>query len=112
MIFKGEKTALIYFIRNFRLQTNIPLDIKGVEVSPQEEIKILGIIMDLRLRFKNYIKKILIKGLKVVLTLKQIRTLISVAAHQLFNNIVAPVIHFVLLVWMHTLRPIITKIIR
>ena len=69
-MFKGEKTALVYFTRNSRLQSTILLDIKGAEVRSQEEIKILEIIMDLGLRFKNYVQKILVKGLKVVFTLK------------------------------------------
>ena len=32
--FEGEKTALVHFTRNLRLQTNTPLDIRGVEVRP------------------------------------------------------------------------------
>ena len=68
--------------------------------------------MNLRLRFKNHVKKILAKGLKVVLTLKRMRTLTSAAARQLFNTIVAPVMNYVLSVWIHTLGPTTTKIIR
>ena len=51
-------------------------------------------IMDSRLRFKNHVKKILTKGLKVVLALKRMRILTSAAARQLFNAIVAPVINY------------------
>ena len=79
---------------------------------PQEETKILGVIMDSKLRFKNYVKKILTKDLKMVLALKQMRTITSAAAHQLFNTTVAPVIIYILLIWMHTLRPTTTKTIR
>ena len=111
-MFKEEKTTLIYFIRNPRLQINTPLYIRGVEIRPQKEIKILNIIIDLRLCFKNYIKKILIKGLIIVLAPKRMRILTPAAARQLFNAIVAPVIDYVLSVWMHTLGPATTKIIR
>ena len=68
--------------------------------------------MDLRLRFKNHVKKILTKGLKVVLALKRMRTLTSAAARQLFNATVAPVINYASSVWMHTLGPTTTKTIR
>ena len=61
-------------------------------------MKILDVIMDSRLRFKNHVKKILAKGLKVVLALKRMRTLTSAAARQLFNAIVAPVIDYASLV--------------
>ena len=30
--FKGEKTALIYFIRNSKLRSNKPLNIKGADI--------------------------------------------------------------------------------
>ena len=33
-MFKGEKTTLVHFMRNPRLQTDTPLDIRGVEVRP------------------------------------------------------------------------------
>ena len=31
-IFKGKKTSLVYFIRNSRLRSNKPLNIKGVDI--------------------------------------------------------------------------------
>ena len=40
------------------------------------------------------------------------RILMPTVAHQLFNVIVAPVINYISLVWIHTLGPAITKIIR
>ena len=79
---------------------------------PQEETKILGVIMDSRLRFKSHVKKILTKGLKVVLALKRMRTLTLAAARQLFNATVAPVIDYASSVWLHTLGPTTTKTIR
>ena len=42
--FKDKKTALIYFIRNSRLQGNSPINIKDSEVLPCTEIKILGVL--------------------------------------------------------------------
>ena len=110
--FEGEKTALVHFTRNIRLQSSTPLYIKGVEVRPQEETKILGVVMDSELRFKNHIKKMSIRGLKAVLALKRMRTLTTAAARQLFNATVAPVINYASAVWMHTLGPATTKTIR
>ena len=56
--FEGEKTALVQFTRNLKPQSRMPVKIKGTEVLPKDEVKILGVIMDSRLRFKNHIKKI------------------------------------------------------
>ena len=69
-IFKGKKTALVYFTRNPRLCSDKPLNIKGVDIPPQNKTKILGVVMDSKLRYKSHIKKISSKGLKAALTLK------------------------------------------
>ena len=68
--FEGEKTTLVYFIRNAKKQSTTPINIKGVDVALRNEIKVLGVILDSALRFKNHIKNALIKGLKAVLTLR------------------------------------------
>ena len=96
--FKGEKTALIHFIRNSRLQGNSPINIKGLKVLPCTETKILGVLMDSELRFKNHIKKVSYKGLKAALTLKRMRVLILSAARQLFRATVALVVDYASLV--------------
>ena len=68
--FKGKKTALVHFIRNPRLRSDKPLNIKNIDIPPQNEIKILGVVMDSKLRYKSYVKKISSKGLKAALALK------------------------------------------
>ena len=40
------------------------------------------------------------------------RILISVAAHQLFNTIVVPIVNYILSVWIHTLGLVTTKTLR
>ena len=68
--FKGEKTALVHFTRNPRLRSNKLLNIKGADIQPQNETKILGVVIDSKLRYKNHIKRIFNKGLKAALALK------------------------------------------
>ena len=68
--FKGEKTALVHFIRNPKLRSDMPLNIKGVNIQPQNKTKILGVIMDSELQYKNHVKRISYKGLKAALALK------------------------------------------
>ena len=94
--FKGEKTALIYFIRNIKKQSTTLINIKGVDVAPRDKIKVLDIILDLALRFKNHIKNALIKGLKAVLALRQIRALTLVSARQLFIIMVTLIMDYAL----------------
>ena len=61
-------------------------------------MKILGVVIDSKLQYKNHVKRISNKGLKVALTLKYIRVLSPLIARQLFIAIVAPVINYVLLI--------------
>ena len=68
--------------------------------------------MDSKLRYRNHVKKISHKGLKAALTLKQMRALSPPTARQLFVAIVAPVIDYASSIWMHTLGPSTTKVIR
>ena len=78
--FESKKTALVHFIRNSRLQSSNLISIKGIEVSPCKETKILGVLMDSDLRYKNHIKKVSGKGLKAALALKRMRALTPSAA--------------------------------
>ena len=77
-IFKKEKTAYIYFIKNARLLNNKTINIKGINMVPQQEVKILGILMDLCLRYKNYMTKVGTKELKIIMALKRMRSLAPV----------------------------------
>ena len=54
--------------------------------------------MDSELCYKNYIKKVFYKKLKIALTLKYIWVLTLSTARQLFSIIIAPVVNYILLV--------------
>ena len=69
-------------------------------------------VIDSELRYKNHVKKISNKGLKTALTVKQMRVLSPTTARQLFIATVAPVIHYASSIWMHTVGPSTTKVIR
>jgi hypothetical protein len=50
--FEAEKTAIIYFTRYTGRVDAEPFTIKGERVFPKDQVKILGVIMDLRLYYK------------------------------------------------------------
>ena len=52
------------------------LDIKNNKVNPKSEIKLLGVIMDARLKFKTHTVKAATKGTKAVITLNRLKNLI------------------------------------
>jgi hypothetical protein len=49
--FEGDKTAFIHFTRNIRQSAEDPISVKGEEVRPTPSVKILGLVMDSRLRY-------------------------------------------------------------
>ena len=110
--FEGEKTALVHFTRNSRLQSSSPINIKGTEILPCAGTKILGVLMDSELRYKNHFKRVSCKGLKAALALKRLRALIPFAARQLFGATVAPVVDYASSGWMHSIGASALKTIR
>ena len=61
--FEPDKTAYIHFTRNSKRQDNTPLNIRGNEIYPKDEVKILGVIMNCKLRYKHQMAKAATKGL-------------------------------------------------
>ena len=78
--FEPDKTAYIHFTRNSKRQDNTPLNIRGNEIYPKDEVKILGVIMDCKLRYKHQMAKAATKGLAAVIALKRLRMTIPSTA--------------------------------
>ena len=62
-------------MRNSRLLDTNPINIKGIAKTPQQEVKILGILINSGLRYKNHRIIVGIKGLKAAIALKGMRLL-------------------------------------
>lgn len=60
--FEAEKTMLIHFTRNEQRWSDQPIVIKGREVHPKTEVKILGVVFDQELRFKAHAGRIAKRG--------------------------------------------------
>lgn len=99
--FEAEKTAIIHFTRKAYKADSEPFTIKGQVVQPKNHIKVLGVVMDARLRYKEHIARAASKGLEAALELKRLRGLSPRTARQLFTSMVAPVVDYASNVWMH-----------
>ena len=102
--FEAEKTAIIHFTRKPYKSDTSPFSIKGQAVQPQEHVKILGVVMDTRLKYVEHIAKAATKALEAAMELKRLRGLTPVTARQLFTATVAPVFDYASNVWMHALN--------
>ncbi|EAQ84812.1 hypothetical protein CHGG_08826 [Chaetomium globosum CBS 148.51] len=99
--FEGERTAIIHFTRNMERFSEQPFSVKGEVVKPKESAKILGVVMDRELRYKQHIARTAAKGLAAALALKRLKMLSPRTARQLFVATVAPVMDYAANVWMH-----------
>ncbi|OQE10076.1 hypothetical protein PENFLA_c095G04748 [Penicillium flavigenum] len=102
--FEAEKTAIIHFAPKTRKSDHDPFTIKGQTVVPQDHVKILGLLMDTRLKYKEHIARAASKGLEAAMELRRLRGLAPASARQLFTSTVAPVVDYASNVWMHACK--------
>ena len=102
--FETAKTVLVHFTRTTHRSCSAPIAFKGEAIAPKSEVKILGVIMDSALRYRNHIARTATKALNAALALKRLKMLSPVSARQLFNATVAPVIDYASNVWMHAAK--------
>ncbi|EAQ90422.1 hypothetical protein CHGG_02357 [Chaetomium globosum CBS 148.51] len=71
--FNVQKIAIIHFTRVIHKTDAQPFTIKGQIVEPQDHVKILGVLMDTKLKYKKHIWRAASKGLKAAMELKHLR---------------------------------------
>jgi hypothetical protein len=106
--FEADKTAIIHFTRKSYRSESEPFDIKGQEIRPKNHVKILGVIMDAKIKFKEHVARASSKGLEAALELKRLRGLSPATARQLFTSTVVPVVDYASNVWMHAFKDKLT----
>ena len=102
--FEADKTAIIHFAPKAYKSDQGPFTIKGQTVEPKDHVKILGVLMDTRLMYKEHIARAASKGLEAAMELRRLRGLSPTTARQLFTSTVAPVIDYASSVWMHAYK--------
>lgn len=91
--FEADKTSIIHFTWNEVKVDRMPVQIKGQMVQPRNQVKILGVIMDSRLKYQEHIAR------AGAMELSRLRGLSSATARQLFNATVAPAVDYARNVW-------------
>jgi hypothetical protein len=113
--FEEDKTAFIHFTRSATRVDNQPISIKGQQVAPVTSTKILGVVMDAGLRYKQHVARAATKGLKAAMALKRLRGLSPSTARRLFEATVVPTVDYASSAWMHTCsidRPALNRVQR
>ncbi|EAQ85628.1 hypothetical protein CHGG_06881 [Chaetomium globosum CBS 148.51] len=91
----------LHCLGNMERFSEQPFSVKGEVVKPKESAKILGVVMDREVRYKQHIARTAAKGLAAALALKRLKMLSPRTARQLFVATVAPVMDYAANVWMH-----------
>jgi ribonuclease HI len=102
--FEADKTAIIHFAPKVHKTDQEPFTIKGQTVMPRDHVKILGVLIDTRLKYKEHIARAASKGLEAAMELRRLRGLTPATARQLFTSTVAPVVDYASSVWMHACK--------
>lgn len=101
---EADKTAIIHFTKTAKKLSHDPFTIKGRDIHPKDHVKILGVIMDRRLKYKQHIARAASKCLEAALELTRLKGLSTAAARRLFSATVAPVVDYASNTWMHAYR--------
>ncbi|OAQ57451.1 reverse transcriptase [Pochonia chlamydosporia 170] len=103
--FGADKSAVIHFTRTAARSSDKPYLIKGKELKPQDSVKILGVIMDANLRYKEHTTRAAAQGLKAAMCLRRLKMVSPRTTGQLFVSTVAPVMDYASNVGMHSCGP-------
>jgi hypothetical protein len=71
----ADKTAIIHFAPKAYKSDQGPFIIKGQTVEPRDHVKILGVLMDARLKYKEHIARAASNGLEAAMELRRLRGL-------------------------------------
>ena len=102
--FEAEKTAIIHFTKKPYKSTTDAFTIKGQGVEPKSYVKVLGVLMDDKLKYREHVARAASKGLEAEMQLRRLRGLSPATARQLFTSTVAPVVDYASNVWMHVYK--------
>jgi hypothetical protein len=95
-VFEASKTAFVHFTRYNDLlrDSDMPLCFKGDQIQPSQSIKVLCVILDQGLQYKEHLAGKAEKALKAALTLERLQVLNPSTMRQLHTATVAPVMDY------------------
>ena len=102
--FAAEKTELIHLTRKRSEQVQGQVTVNGKTVKPSPTAKLLGVIFDHELRWKEHIQQAIKRATKVAVALAGLRHLRPEQMRQIYQACITPVIDYASTVWHDPLR--------
>lgn len=91
-IFRPDKTFMTHFTRNNKIFQPISsfktLMLNGIAICPSPKLKLLGVILDQKLKFHKHIGSAVKREMTTVLALKRLKNLRPETARRLYNSTV------------------------
>lgn len=99
--FQINKTKLIHFTRNRTKMENAkePISFQGVDIVPEETVKMLGVTLDSELRMKQHISKVASKATTQCLAIKRLKGLSPRSMKQLYISTVTSITDYAASTW-------------
>lgn len=102
--FAAEKTELIHLTRNKREQGKGQIIMNGKVIEPSTTAKLLGVIFDQELRWKEYVQQTIKRATKVNIALSGLRQLRPEQMRHLYQACITPVVDYASTVWHNPLK--------
>ncbi|KAK9594981.1 hypothetical protein V6Z93_010714 [Aspergillus fumigatus] len=102
--FAAEKTELIHLTRSRKEQATGQIIMNGKVIKPSDSAKLLGVIFDKELRWKEHVQQAIKRATKVNIALGGLRHLRPEQMRQLYQACVTPVVDYASTVWHNPLR--------
>jgi hypothetical protein len=99
--FQAEKTELIHFTRVERLdqKPQIPLRVGEQLINPNDQVKLLGVIMDSKMRMKRHVARATARAMKQCMTLRRLKGLRPRQMRQLYMATIVPKMDYAASAW-------------
>ncbi len=102
--FAAEKTELIHFTRKKGEYLEGQIVLNGTAVRPSPTAKLLGVVFDRELRWKEHVQQAIKRATKTTIALCGLRHLRPEQMRQLYQACVTPVVDYASTVWHDPLR--------
>lgn len=102
--FAVEKTDLIHITRKKEERSKGQILMQGTTIQPSATAKLLGVVFDQELRWKQHVQQAIKRATKVNVAMGGLRHLRPAQMRQLYQACVAPVVDYASTVWHNPLK--------
>src|SRR5699024_6686248 len=102
--FAAEKTELIHLTRSKKQHRVGQITMNGKTVKPSDTAKLLGVIFDKEMRWKEHVQQAVKRATRVNIALGGLRHLRPEQMRQLYQACVAPIVDYASAVWHNPLK--------